>query len=318
MHLVSGILISRTSAKPIGRFRNFPDSSTVWKRGRRPFKRTFFSLSLPFLTELGADALTRLRLQILCQNLDQQLSLLSQICGHFSSFLFSVEDLRIKTDRMFHDDDEHWPRLIRIFDGTKHLSVGSDLATDVLRALRPADEGHGISLPALQSLRVFPQGVFASAPLRDSVKSFLTQRRLSSHPIRLYCGPLPTAKDYRALLANIPQDSSVMTPESMSTLPRFSYTSGAALKAHLVSSHVVAYVEQHRDLLQHVLQAESRFHVGLTSTNNLPLVNLISRPRFSVAFHHCPFPIIRSSTRHGRFLRKRKRRVNPILCSRPK
>jgi hypothetical protein len=144
------------------------------------------AISVTF-TEPGADALTRLRLEISCQQLDQQLSSLSQTCGHFSSFLFNVEDLRIKTVRESDDtDDGHWLRLIRMFGGTKHLSVTRQLATDILRALRPADEAHGNLLPALQSLRVFLQGVSASAPLLDSVESFLTQRPLSSHPIQLH------------------------------------------------------------------------------------------------------------------------------------
>ncbi|KAN0138863.1 hypothetical protein V8E53_003251 [Lactarius tabidus] len=105
------------------------------------------------------------------------------------------EDLRIKTVRESDDtDDGHWLRLIRMFGGTKHLSVARQLATDILRALRPADEGHGNLLPALQSLRVFLQGVSTSAPLLDSVQSFLTQRPLSGHPIQLHYVSLPEAE----------------------------------------------------------------------------------------------------------------------------
>ena len=47
----------------------------------------------------GEENLTRLRLQISCERLDWQLSSISQICDHFSSFLFNVKDLRLKTFR---------------------------------------------------------------------------------------------------------------------------------------------------------------------------------------------------------------------------
>ena len=83
----------------------------------------------------------------------------------------------------------------------------------------------------------------------------------------------PTDADYQALLASIPQDSSAMTPEAMSILPRFSHTSGADLEAHRVPSHIVAFVEQHRDHLQRTAQDQNGFRAGLTSTKNPPLDN---------------------------------------------
>jgi hypothetical protein len=65
-------------------------------------------------------------------------------------------------------------------------------------------------------------------------------------------------------LANIPQDSSAMTPEAMSILPRFSHTSGAVLEAHRVPSHIVAFVVQHRDqLLRAALEEYGLFRATL-------------------------------------------------------
>ncbi|KAH9178327.1 hypothetical protein EDB89DRAFT_2181295, partial [Lactarius sanguifluus] len=123
-----------------------------------------------------------------CEKLDWQLSSISQICDHFSTFLISVEDLGIEAigpssvpDDM---DDEQWLRPICAFDGAKDFRLDDKLATDVLRTLRLADEGDKIVLPALRSLHV--QGAVMRGPSRDSVESFLAQRQLSNHPVQLY------------------------------------------------------------------------------------------------------------------------------------
>ncbi|KAI9440229.1 hypothetical protein BJY52DRAFT_1229555 [Lactarius psammicola] len=84
------------------------------------------AISITFTQPL-AGAPTRLGLKILCKQFDWQLFSISQICNHFSCFLFNVEDLGIKTiepsivpDDM---DDEQWLGLIRAFDGAKDLRV---------------------------------------------------------------------------------------------------------------------------------------------------------------------------------------------------
>ena len=130
---------------------------------------------------------TRLGLQISCEQLDWQLSSISQICAHFSSF--SVEELRIQTagpssvpDDM---DDGQWLRLVRTFDGAKDCRLVGKHATAILRALHLADEGHAV-LPALRKLHVPLMSM--SGPSSDSVKAFLAKRRLSSHSVQVYYG----------------------------------------------------------------------------------------------------------------------------------
>ncbi|KAH8981576.1 caspase domain-containing protein [Lactarius hatsudake] len=81
-------------------------------------------------------------------------------------------------------DDEQWLRPIRAFDGVKVFRLDDELATDVLRALRPVDEGHRIVLPALQYLYV-PGPVFMRGLSWDSVESFLAQRQLSNHAVQV-------------------------------------------------------------------------------------------------------------------------------------
>ena len=114
---------------------------------------------------------------------------MSQICDHFSSLLLSIENLGVETlgppslpDDM---DDEQWLRLIRAFSGAQYFRVASEFATDISHALRLADEGHEIVLPALRNLHVL-QPRFKDEPSWDSIESFVTQRKLSSPPIQIY------------------------------------------------------------------------------------------------------------------------------------
>jgi hypothetical protein len=131
---------------------------------------------------------TRLRLQVSCEQLDWQLSSISQICDEFTAFLFSVEDLGIETavpasvpDDM---DDGQWLRLIRAFSGAKDFRVASLLATDITRALCLANVGHNIVLPALRNLHI-EEPISMHGPLRDSIDSFVSLRQLSGHPVRI-------------------------------------------------------------------------------------------------------------------------------------
>ena len=132
---------------------------------------------------------TRLGLQISCEQLDWQLSSISQICAQVSSFLFSVEDLRIEMAELSSapndTDDEQWLRLVCTFNGAKDFHLAGELATAISCALRLSDEGHDIVLPALRNLHVL-QPVSVAGPQWDSVESFVTQRKLSGLPIQVY------------------------------------------------------------------------------------------------------------------------------------
>ena len=132
---------------------------------------------------------TRLGLRVSCEQLDWQLFSMSQICDHFSSLLFSIENLGVETtgppSLQGDMDDEQWLRLIRAFSGAQDFRVASELATDISRALRLADEGHEIVLPALRNLHVLQPRSIDGLPW-DSIQSFVTQRKLSGPPIQLY------------------------------------------------------------------------------------------------------------------------------------
>lgn len=63
--------------------------------------------------------------------------------------------------------DEQWLLPIRTFRGAKNLCVASELATDILRAVRLADEGHEVVLLTLRNLHV-QQPVSVGVPLWDT------------------------------------------------------------------------------------------------------------------------------------------------------
>ena len=144
------------------------------------------------ITFTQPKAVTQLGLQISCEQLDWQLSSMSQICDQFSSLLFSVEDLRIEMagpssapDDM---DDEQWRRLVRAFDSAKDFHLLGELATDILSALHLADEGQKSVLPTLRNLHVLaPMSMGGPSP--DSLEAFVARRRLSSHPVQVYFAP---------------------------------------------------------------------------------------------------------------------------------
>ncbi|KAI9440093.1 hypothetical protein H4582DRAFT_1945019 [Lactarius indigo] len=92
-------------------------------------------------------------------------------------------------------DDEQWQGLIRVFDGAKDFRVVGEFAVEIMHALRLANEEHTTVLPSLQNVHVQP--MYMHGPLRDSVESFVTQRRVSGHPVQInspYIGR-PTAEE---------------------------------------------------------------------------------------------------------------------------
>lgn len=182
-------------ASQLGRFINRMETWTSPLQADIVFAERAISVTF---TKPGADALARLRIQISCEQLDWQLFSISQICDQFSSFLFGVKDLRIKSVRLpsLPDDmvDEQWLRLIRAFDGAKDFYVADEIGIDIMHALQSSDEGHKSALPALQNLCV--QGpILTHRPMGALVESFVTQCRLSGHPVQIFYVSWATAEE---------------------------------------------------------------------------------------------------------------------------
>ncbi|KAH9046388.1 hypothetical protein EDB83DRAFT_1541230 [Lactarius deliciosus] len=135
---------------------------------------------------------TQLKLQISCKQLDWQLSSLTQICKHFSPFLFCVEDLGISSTQSPSErvdiDGEQWLDLIRTFGAAENFRVAGVHVMDILRALCPADGGHAIDpivLPVLRNLRV-QERALKYGPLWNAAQSFITSRQLSCCPVEVH------------------------------------------------------------------------------------------------------------------------------------
>ncbi|KAH9052270.1 hypothetical protein EDB87DRAFT_1658983 [Lactarius vividus] len=98
---------------------------------------------------------TRLELRISCEQLDWQLSSITQICGHFhfSPLISRVEDLGINAELSSAQSDVEWQRLIHLPSGADGLPGGM---RDILCALGLTDDGeHPTVSLAQRTLRPF-------------------------------------------------------------------------------------------------------------------------------------------------------------------
>jgi hypothetical protein len=121
------------------------------------------------------DGPTQLELRISCEQLDWQLSSISQICEQLAPFTFRVEDLRIKEIQQTSGqgsgiDPEQWLKLIRPFRGAKRFIVDDKLVSEILFDLGLANGKHPTVFPFLRILRVLefdpmPHGSFATSRL---------------------------------------------------------------------------------------------------------------------------------------------------------
>jgi hypothetical protein len=172
-------------ASQLGRFIERIEMQT--SLGRADIQTTAHAISITFRTPSTS---TPLRLQISCEQLDWQLSSMTQICDHFSPFLFRVEDLRISSTQSPNGEDAMagellWPELLRAFSRATDFRVAGVHVTEILCALRPADGGHTTVLPVLRNLRV-QEPMSISGPLWDTAQSYITSRLLSGRPVELH------------------------------------------------------------------------------------------------------------------------------------
>ena len=146
----------------------------------------------------GADE-SRHLLGIPCKQLDWQLSSMTQICSHLSSFLFRVEYIRISSIESPTEDSvpgEQWPELIRAFGSAKDFRLDGVLAQDIMWALHLADGGHATDttvLPSLRDLGVL-EHMHVNDPLWGAVQSFtasesqlLSGRRSINLELNTFC-----------------------------------------------------------------------------------------------------------------------------------
>ncbi|KAN0123080.1 hypothetical protein V8E52_003033 [Russula decolorans] len=131
-------------------------------------------------------------LQIPCDELDRQVSLLIHVCQYISEPLLGVERFDIESyprysNRMDGEemDTSVWLELFRSFRGAKSLEVSGGLVTSVASALgRATGEMARIVLPALRDLRMLDSSSTVSAS--TSIEQFIAARQLYNRPVAVH------------------------------------------------------------------------------------------------------------------------------------
>ena len=152
-------------------------------------------------TFTDSSASAPLKLQISCRQLDWQLSCIAQVCDQVSPFLSPIIILEINTAQTLGGRDDgnggQWLDLFCSFkfSGVRSFWMASDIPTDALYALRPANEGGTTPLPSLRHVRV-QKPIEMHGPSWDSVQSFITSRWISGRHVEV------RAPSYRCHICN--------------------------------------------------------------------------------------------------------------------
>jgi hypothetical protein len=134
----------------------------------------------------AVDGARRLVLEIKCEGLDYKLSSLTQVCSSSFPLISALEELQIRED----DSSSHWPddmenaqwlELLDPFTALKNLYLSGEIARRVCDALQglPGERTTDV-LPALCNLFVWGSSL---EPVEKAIKSFVTARQLSGHPV---------------------------------------------------------------------------------------------------------------------------------------
>jgi len=132
-----------------------------------------------------------LNLEISCQELDWQLSMLAQVCSSSLYLISSLERLYIHESEDYRDFGLHWGvdieniqrlELLRPFTTVKALYLSRHFTTQIIPALEEL-VGERVSevLPTLQSL--FLEDLHLSGPVQKAFETFVAMRRLSGLPL---------------------------------------------------------------------------------------------------------------------------------------
>ena len=123
---------------------------------------------------------TCLTFQLYLTSSSQQLYFIARICVQFSAILCNVEELLISVQHSRPEDklDGRWLESLNSFIGVKWFCVAGTLSTDIVCTLLPSDTRRETVLPALHKLYILEP-----APLTWALKSLITSRQLSGHPV---------------------------------------------------------------------------------------------------------------------------------------
>jgi len=129
-----------------------------------------------------------LRLAIICEPLDWQLSAVAQVLNSFSSSLPTLESLQIVVSRKDRQEEEieviQWREFLYPFTSVKYMGLESE---DLVRLVAPAlqelaGERPTEVLPALQNLTLRTYRWHPSGPVKEAIEQFIATRQLYTHP----------------------------------------------------------------------------------------------------------------------------------------
>ena len=136
----------------------------------------------------------RFELGIKCERLDWQLSSMTQTLSQQLPLLSHIEHLEIREphdsyDRIWWEDNpdmdpSQWLELFRLLISVQSLYVSERLVRRVATALKGVTGEMTMEvLPTLHNLSL--EGLEPSGPVRDALKSFVTARQPTSHPVAI-------------------------------------------------------------------------------------------------------------------------------------
>ena len=156
------------------------------------------SIQLSIYPKTGVvDHHSLLNLQIICEELDQQISSLAQVCRSSFPLVSAMEDLQIWEDdhRLLSSplavnmETGQWLELLDPFTALKNLHLTETIAAHVCSALQELS-GERVTevLPTLQRLFIdSPSSYSLPEGLRKAIKTFVDARRRSGHPVSVHC-----------------------------------------------------------------------------------------------------------------------------------
>lgn len=133
-----------------------------------------------------------IRLQISCDDVDRQMSILVHVGRQFSRLLSSVETLDANGSQMLFSlrdpretDSAKWLELLRHFRGVRKLEIAGALVPNIASALEQVtgNVARGI-LPLLRDFHLDVPHVSMS----PSIEPFIAARRPSAHPVTVHYG----------------------------------------------------------------------------------------------------------------------------------
>jgi hypothetical protein len=130
-----------------------------------------------------------LNVEILCRELDWQVSSLEQLCTSFLPFTSTLEDLYIfqkqdsEPDWKDNVDNPLWLALLHPFTAVKNLYLSKEFATRILPALQELVGGRTVEvLPTLQN--IFLEELKPSVPVGKAIKTAINLEEPQPSPVQ--------------------------------------------------------------------------------------------------------------------------------------